>query len=110
MTATCINTCVLGVGLGGLTFHIPFILALRDLFSLHSVLERNPRTPGGKVYERFGVTAKIHQSLEEVLVDPEIELVIVATPSHTHYEFTKRILESGKHGEQRLMRHCSYHR
>ncbi|KAF4607063.1 hypothetical protein EYR38_001120 [Pleurotus pulmonarius] len=81
----------------GLTFHIPFILALPDLFSLHSVLERNPRTPGGKVYERFGVTTKIHQSLEEVLVDPEIELVIVATPSHTHYEFTKRILESGKH-------------
>lgn len=97
MTATPINTCVLGVGLGGLTFHIPFVLALRDLFTLHSVLERNPSTLGGKVYERFGVTTKIHPSLDDVLADPEIELVIVATPSHTHYEFAHRILKSGKH-------------
>lgn len=106
MTATPINTCVLGVGLGGLTFHIPFILALQGLFTLHSVLERNPSTPGGKVHERFGVTTKIHRSLDDVLADSGIELVIVATPSHTHYEFAQRILESGKHGEQRLTRHC----
>ncbi|KAJ8516384.1 hypothetical protein ONZ45_g6298 [Pleurotus djamor] len=95
--ATPIRTCVLGVGLAGLTFHVPFLLALPDLFTLHSVLERNPTTPGGKVHEKFGVTRKIHRSLDDVLADPEIELVIVGTPNHTHYEFAKRILESGKH-------------
>ncbi|KAJ8523427.1 hypothetical protein ONZ45_g26 [Pleurotus djamor] len=96
MTAP-IRTCVLGVGLAGLTFHVPFLLALPDLFTLHSVLERNPTTPGGKVHEKFGVSPKIHRSLDDVLADPEIELVIVGTPNHTHYEFAKRILESGKH-------------
>lgn len=76
-----IKTCVLGVGLAGLTFHVPFILALPELFVLSAVLERNPSTPGGKLQQRFGVTARIHKTLDAVLEDPEIELVIVGTPN-----------------------------
>ncbi|KAF4619960.1 hypothetical protein D9613_005369 [Agrocybe pediades] len=94
-----INTCVLGVGLAGLTFHVPFILALPHLFTLHSVLERNPRTDGGKVQERFGFTPKIYRSIEQVLADPEIDLVIIGTPNNTHYEFAKAALNAGKHGK-----------
>ena len=97
MTAP-IRTCVLGVGLAGLTFHVPFLLALPDLFTLHSVLERNPTTPGGKVHEKFGVSPKIHRSLDDVLADPEIELIIVGTPNETHYSFAKAALAAGKHG------------
>ncbi|KAG6832940.1 hypothetical protein H0H92_004824 [Tricholoma furcatifolium] len=92
-----INTCVLGVGLAGLTFHVPFVLALPEVFTLHSVLERNPQSPGGKVHDRFGVSVKIHRTLEQVLADPEVELVIVGTPNWTHYEFAKAVLEAGKH-------------
>ncbi|KAG6878111.1 hypothetical protein C0993_012115 [Termitomyces sp. T159_Od127] len=92
-----INTCVLGVGLAGLTFHVPFVLALPHIFTLHSVLERNPQTSDGKVYDRFGVSSKIHRTLEQVLADPEIELVIIGTPNQTHYDFAKAALEAGKH-------------
>ncbi|KAG6855007.1 hypothetical protein C0991_005936 [Blastosporella zonata] len=92
-----INTCILGVGLAGLTFHAPFVLALPKLFTLHSVLERNPQSPGGKVHDRFGVSPKIHRTLEQVLDDPEVELVIVGTPNSTHYSFAKAALEAGKH-------------
>jgi predicted dehydrogenase len=66
------------------------------------VLERNPRTEGGKVKERFGVTTKIYRSLDEVLADPEIELVIVGTPNDTHYSFAKAALTAGKHGTAHL--------
>lgn len=93
-----IKTCVLGVGLSGLTFHVPFLLALPELFELHSVLERNPKSPGGKVKERFGLDVKIHTSFDDVLKDDAIELVIVGTPNATHYEFVKGALEAGKHG------------
>lgn len=93
-----INTCVLGVGLSGLTFHIPFILALPDVFTLHSVLERNPQSGGGKVHDRFNVTVKIYTTLDQVLEDSDVELVIVGTPSHTHYSIAKAALEAGKHG------------
>ncbi|KAF9011227.1 hypothetical protein BDQ17DRAFT_1397125 [Cyathus striatus] len=92
-----IKTCILGVGLAGLTFHAPFLLALPELFTLHSVLERSPSTPGGKLYQRFGVSAKVYRTLDQVLADSEIELVVVATPSHTHYEFAKAALNAGKH-------------
>lgn len=93
-----IKTCVLGVGLAGLTFHIPFILALPDLFTLHAVLERNPQSHGGKVKERFGVETKIYSTIEDVVADDETELVIVGTPNDTHYALAKAALEAGKHG------------
>jgi len=92
-----IRTCVLGVGLAGLTFHIPFVLALQDLFTLHSVLERNPAQDGGSVKRRFGVSVQIHRTLEAVIADPEIELIIIGTPNNTHYDFAKAALLSGKH-------------
>lgn len=94
-----IKTCVLGVGLAGLAFHVPFILALPEQFTLYAVLERNPSSEGGRVKERFGATVKIHRTLEAVLADPEIELIIVGTPNETHYAFAKAALEAGKHGQ-----------
>lgn len=93
-----INTCVVGVGLAGLTFHVPFILALPQLFNLYAVVERNPKEEGGKVKARFGVSPKIYPSLDAALADSAIELVIIATPNDTHYPFAKAALEAGKHG------------
>lgn len=98
MASTPIRTCVLGVGLAGLTFHIPFILALPELFTLTAVLERNPSTPGGKLQDRFGVSVHIHRTLHSVLDDPNIDLIVVGTPNATHYEFAKSALLAGKHG------------
>ena len=99
---TPIKTCVLGVGLSGLTFHIPFILALPERFTLHGVLERTPEGPGGKLRARFGPEATqgvtVYRSMDEVVADSEIELVIVATPNDTHFEYAKRAIEAGKHG------------
>ncbi|KAI0722261.1 oxidoreductase [Cerioporus squamosus] len=96
-----IKTCVVGVGLGGLTFHVPFVLALPHLFTLHAVMERNPAAPGGKLQARFGEQAAkgvtIHRSFDAILADPEVELVVITTPSETHYELAKRALEAGKH-------------
>ena len=108
-----IKTAVLGVGLAGLTFHVPFVLALPQYFTLHAVLERKPAGPGGKLAARFGAEAAkgviIYNTLDQVLADAEIELVIVGTPSETHYEFTKRIIEAGKHGAcSSRLKECCY--
>lgn len=81
-----------------LTFHVPFILALDTLFSLVAVLERNPASPGGKLKDRFDVSAKVYKTLDQVLADKKIELVIVGTPNSTHYDFAKAALQAGKHG------------
>ncbi|KZT12863.1 oxidoreductase [Laetiporus sulphureus 93-53] len=97
-----IKTAVLGLGLGGLTFHIPFLLALPAHFTLHAVLERtpDPAQPKGKVAARFGAIARdvrVYRTLAEVLGDGEVELVVVSTPSGMHCELARRGLEAGKH-------------
>jgi len=92
-----IRTCVLGTGLAAFAFHVPFLIALPELFSLNAVLERNPKAEGGKLQERFGITATVYRTLDEVLNDKDIELIIIATPNDTHYEFARKSLEAGKH-------------
>ncbi len=37
------------------------------------------------------------QNVREVLVDPEIQAVVIATPVHLHYEIVKSALIAGKH-------------
>lgn len=45
---------------------------------------------------RFGIS-KAYGSYEEMLQDPEVELVYVATPHSHHYAHAKQCLEHGKH-------------
>ncbi|KDQ64707.1 hypothetical protein JAAARDRAFT_28352 [Jaapia argillacea MUCL 33604] len=101
MASKPIKTCVLGVGLGGLVFHVPFVLSLPQYFTLYAVMERNPATPTrGKAHERFGAKmdgVKIIRTYEEVLSDKEVELVVISTPSETHYALAKQAVEAGKH-------------
>jgi predicted dehydrogenase len=40
---------------------------------------------------------KYTSSVDDVMNDPEVELVLIATPTKTHYPLAKRALEAGKH-------------
>jgi len=92
-----INVALAGVGLAGQVFHAPMILALPELFHLHTVIERNPKSPKGVIGDKFNVDVKIVHSLDDALKDPEIELLVIGTPSHTHFEMAKAALNAGKH-------------
>lgn len=46
--------------------------------------------------EKYGF-AKSYGSYEEMLKDPEVQLVYIATPHSHHYKCTKMCLEAGKH-------------
>jgi predicted dehydrogenase len=41
--------------------------------------------------------ARVTGDFDELLNDPELEAVVIATPAPTHYELAKRALEAGKH-------------
>lgn len=45
--------------------------------------------------ETFGCTS--YESPQGVIADPNVELVVVATPSHTHVTLAKEALAAGKH-------------
>jgi scyllo-inositol 2-dehydrogenase (NADP+) len=85
-----IVTGLLAFGMSGKVFHAPFIDA-HPGFKFHAVLERNQKKaaedyPGIKSYDSF----------EDLIADPEIELVIVNTPNFTHADYTRRSLQAGK--------------
>ena len=86
-----INTALCSFGMSGLLFHAPFI-ATNPLFNLYAVLERTKNAASEKYP---GI--KTYRDLDEMLADGAIELVIVNTPNITHFDFTKRALQSGKH-------------
>ena len=86
-----IKTAVLSFGMSGRVFHAPFLKA-NEGFEFYAVWERS-KNEAEKLYP--GV--KTYRALDELLADPAIELVIVNTPNTTHFDYTKKALEAGKH-------------
>lgn len=91
MSKKIINTALCSFGMSGTVFHAPFI-NLNDGFNLYAVLERNSNKAELK-YPNI----KTFSSLEELLKDDNIDLVIVNTPNITHYEIAKKVIHSAKH-------------
>lgn len=85
-----IVTALLAYGMSGKLFHAPFVHA-HPGFDFKGVLEHNTK----KVNADYPAI-KSYDKLEEILNDPEIELVIVNTPSNTHVDYSKKALLAGK--------------
>jgi predicted dehydrogenase len=86
-----INTAICSFGMSGRVFHAPFI-STHPGFHFYAVWERSKHLAQEKYPH-----VKVYKTLEEMLADDSIELVIVNTPNITHYEFTKQALLAGKH-------------
>lgn len=86
-----INTALLSFGMSGKVFHAPFI-DHHPGFELIGVLERT-KNESRLIYPGI----HIYRTLEEVIDDPNIELVIINTPTQTHFDFAKKALLAGKH-------------
>ncbi|MBK7175273.1 MAG: Gfo/Idh/MocA family oxidoreductase [Bacteroidales bacterium] len=86
-----IGTALLSYGMSGRVFHAPF-LSVHGGFNLIGAWERNHK---GIEADHPGV--KSYESLEEVVADENIELVVVNTPTYTHFEYASKVLKAGKH-------------
>ncbi len=86
-----INTAICSFGMSGQIFHAPFIDA-HPGFNLYGVWERSVKKATGKYP---GIIS--FDSLDQMLADSNVELVIVNTPVNTHFEYAKKALEAGKH-------------
>ncbi len=86
-----INTALLSYGMSGEVFHAPLLMA--DIgFNLSSVVQRNSDSA-----HRHYPSIKVIRTVDDVIEDPEIELVIVNTPNETHFPYAVKALEAGKH-------------
>jgi scyllo-inositol 2-dehydrogenase (NADP+) len=86
-----VNTALLSYGMSGEVFHAPLLMADKG-FNLSSVVQRNSDSS-----HRHYPSIKVIRTVDEVIEDPQIELVIVNTPNETHFPFAVKALEAGKH-------------
>ena len=86
-----IRAGVLSFGLSGSVFHAPF-LNQHIGFELMGIVERSSK----KAHLTYP-NIKRYTSVDTMIEDTNIELIVVNTPNNTHYEFAVKALMAGKH-------------
>ncbi|KRT17389.1 oxidoreductase [Pedobacter ginsenosidimutans] len=86
-----INAGLLAYGMSGKVFHAPFLQA-HSGFNLKAIVERSHKNA---VNDYPNITS--YNSVDELLNDTEIELVVINTPNNLHYEHSKAALTKHKH-------------
>jgi len=89
--STIIKTGICSYGMSGKLFHAPFVEA-HPGFELTAIVERN----NNDSRERYP-KSKLYRSVEELVADKSLQLIVVNTPTHLHYEQVKMALLAGKH-------------
>lgn len=87
------NIGIIGFGYWG-TNLVRNFANLKDA-SLKTVVDARQERAGALA--KLCATAKFSTSADEVIQDPDIDAIVIATPVHTHFELAKKALENGKH-------------
>lgn len=82
---------VIGFGLAGRIFHSAVIDATEGL-ALNGIVERNGDT-AQKTYPK----TPVYRSLDAMLAQGDVDVVVVATPNETHVPMAEQCLRAGKH-------------
>ncbi|MFP4019830.1 MAG: Gfo/Idh/MocA family oxidoreductase, partial [Bacteroidales bacterium] len=86
-----VNTSIVGFGLSGRYFFAPFI-EQNSSYILHSFVTSQKETVNSE-YPK----AIVYKSIDEVITNNDIQLVVVASPNFTHYDYAQKALLAGKH-------------
>jgi predicted dehydrogenase len=78
-------------GMSGKVFHAPLISA-NGHFQLRKIMERSSNKS-----KEFYPDAEIVRNFDDLIDDANIDLIVVNTPDHLHFEMTKAALQKGKH-------------
>lgn len=86
-----ITVGIAAFGMSGKVFHAP-LLSSNKHFRLKTICQRS-----GNEAKSLYPDVNIVRSLDEMLQDKEIDLVIINTPDFTHAEYAHKALAAGKH-------------
>ena len=86
-----VSVGLIGYGMAGSIFHAPLVSAV-DGLELAKVVSSDE----AKVRKSYP-SAAVVGTVGELLADPAIEVVVVASPNATHYKYARMALEAGKH-------------
>ncbi|WAC42029.1 Gfo/Idh/MocA family oxidoreductase [Pedobacter sp. SL55] len=86
-----INVGLMAYGMSGKVFHAPFV-HLNDGFNFVAVTERSKKQAAQDYPDVIS-----YDTIDELIADENIDLVIINTPNYTHYDYAKKCLLAGKH-------------
>lgn len=86
-----INVALCSYGMSGKVFHAPLITAEAGLH-LHTILQRSD-TSALANYPHINLV----KTFEEIINNPDIDVVVVNTPNEFHYAMASTALNAGKH-------------
>ena len=87
------NVCAIGTSF--ITRNLLEAFQRSDVLHCTAIYSRKEET-GRAMADPFGIQ-KVYTNLDEMLADPEIDMVYVASPNTVHYTQTKAALNAGKH-------------
>ena len=84
------------VGCGAIAWrgHLPALSKLEDV-EVTSVVDLD-KTRAKRTAKKFGVK-KYYSTVDEILKDEELDVVVIATPTPTHKDLAIKVADAGKH-------------
>lgn len=86
-----IKTGICSFGMSGKLFHAPFIHGHAG-YELYAACERNKK----EIQQKYPSVIS-YSTIDELMADAGIELMIINTPNYTHFDYAKKALLAGKH-------------
>lgn len=86
-----LNVALVGFGYAGKTIHAPLIASIPEL-RLHTIVSTQPDT-----VRAAWPAVRVVATLADALEDPDVDLVVVATPNDLHAPMTRQALKAGRH-------------
>ncbi len=83
----------IGNGKSANRYHMPFVLQRSDKFIIKKIFDVKVRHDIWQKIENV----EYSEDVNDILNDPEIDMVVICTTHHLHYSYAKMVLEHGKH-------------
>jgi predicted dehydrogenase/threonine dehydrogenase-like Zn-dependent dehydrogenase len=90
-----VNVAVVGVGSFAKSIHLPNLIKLKDKFNIHCIMDKAGNIAKGiaELYHASYITS----NYEDIITDPDVDLILICTRHASHAEFVIKALKAGKH-------------
>lgn len=86
----------IGFGNSVCRYHLPYVEKRKDRVKVKFIYRREEDREGDEEREGWYPNIMFTSSIEDVMEDPEVNLVVVNTPDSFHYSYTMQALKHGK--------------
>ena len=94
MASKTYNVAIIGYGMSAKVFHIPLI-QVTPAFNLYAIVQRNPTAENDASKDHPGI--KLYRSSEDMVQDPDVDVVVINTIPASHFELCRLALEYYKY-------------